>query len=228
MQGERTVSTRPLHIGFDLDGVLVDFNTSFLRVLQEIEGQPFGPCGDLRDTATLSACHAPTSWDWPLSYGFSPNTITAAWHHAGDPSTRFWARLRPLHSPDALTSFLTALAGSSAVVYFLTSRPGATARQQSVTWLEAHGFDAPTVCITSAKGYLAYGLQLDLVIDDQIANCANVLMQSTAHVAIVRTDYNRTWVREIQPTPRQQARIEEIPCTLGGLQAIVARGGVTL
>lgn len=183
-----------IRIGFDLDGVLCDFNTAFLRVLQEIAGRPVGPCGDLR-LGTNRQRYTPDTWRWYRdALDVTPVEVRQAWAHVEAPSTRFWERLEPIHTPNQTRDLVGALLRSkTAEVYFLTSRVGSTARRQSEAWLLAYGAPArPTVLVTDEKGLMAKALRLDAVIDDHVRHAHEVRAYAPhCQMVLVDTPANR-------------------------------------
>jgi hypothetical protein len=74
-------------------------------------------------------------------------------------------------------------------VLFVTQRPasdGATTQMQSQRWLEAHGFELPSVFVMSgSRGKLADALALDVVIDDRPENALDVTTDSNAKAILV-------------------------------------------
>jgi glycopeptide antibiotics resistance protein len=76
-------------------------------------------------------------------------------------------------------------------VFFLTRRPetgGAPAQAQTERWLERHGFARPCVHIVrGSRGKLVHALGLDLLIDDTLANCLDVALESKAACILIWT-----------------------------------------
>ena len=74
-------------------------------------------------------------------------------------------------------------------VFFLTNRPasgGDTAQFQSQWWIEQHGFYLPSVLtVPGSRGDIANGLRLDLVVDDQMLNCVEVVSASTSKAILM-------------------------------------------
>jgi hypothetical protein len=77
-------------------------------------------------------------------------------------------------------------------VFFLTKRPksaGDTVLVQTQWWLERHGFYMPSVItVPGSRGELANALRLDLVVDDQLDNCAEVISASSAKTVLMLRD----------------------------------------
>lgn len=151
-----------MNIGVDVDGVLADFNTNFMKRVVEVTGRDlFGPD------------YIPTTWNYPESLGYTPEEVTATWNHIKQDGN-FWSSL-PAYP--RTNDFLHKLSIKSVFhdIYFITSRPGFDAKQQTEQWLVQHRFGAsPTVLISSLKGAAATALALDKYIDDNYENCVGV------------------------------------------------------
>ena len=212
-----------IKIGLDLDGVLCDFNTSFLRLLQEIHGGQLGP------SVADGQRYMPDRWNWCPALGFSRAEIDAAWHHVQAPSTAFWEQLEPLYPHDAMCELIDRLAifqynkrsvAEPFEVYFLTSRPGPTARLQSLKWLYRYTARNLTVLITSRKGHVAHGLGLDLVIDDHVENVLSVLRESETHATLFEQPYSANHL--CVPDP-DNGRLSIVEPTYQGLITALSR-----
>ena len=74
-------------------------------------------------------------------------------------------------------------------VIFLTTRPasaGDLVQLQSQQWLEAHGFQYPSVFVVQrSRGRIADALQLDAFVDDRPENCLDIAVESKAKVLLV-------------------------------------------
>lgn len=100
----------------------------------------------------------------------------------------FWCSLQEVE-PGAVARLAAAGAAHSWEIIFLTQRPataGATSQIQTQRWLQAHGFDLPSVYVVKgSRGRIAAALELDVVIDDRPANCLDVVTDSTARSLLV-------------------------------------------
>ena len=57
---------------------------------------------------------------------------------------------------------------------------------QSQRWLEAHGFQYPSVYVVQrSRGKIADALQLDVFVDDRPENCLDIAVESKAKVILV-------------------------------------------
>ena len=74
-------------------------------------------------------------------------------------------------------------------VIFLTTRPttaGELVQLQSQRWLEAHGFQYPSVYVVQrSRGKIADALQLDAFVDDRPENCLDIAVESKAKVILI-------------------------------------------
>lgn len=181
-----------LTIGCDIDGVLSQFNESFIdRVIQVTRENKFpSPPFEIKE------------WNYPEQYGYTKEQTSAVWDDiVKDP--HFWERL--LAYPDTI-KFLWDLEEfcikyGACDVYFITSRPGLKAKHQTERWLRAHGwfrFD-PTVLISSEKGLCARALKLDFYLDDRNENCDDVMNHYPMTKGFMLA---RPWNRQIYGVPR--------------------------
>lgn len=159
-----------MRIGFDIDGVLADFNTDFIKLVPEVTGRNLFPPG-----------YWPHTWDYPKALGYAdeetryPNGSVWKRIAAGDV---FWRNLPAL--PDAKT--LNRWFHSTEPIpveechefYFITSRTGKLVKLQTEEWLDEHVAHGQTVLISSEKGAIAKALKLDFYIDDRGENILDV------------------------------------------------------
>lgn len=151
-----------MKIGFDIDGVLADFNPPYMDLLIEVSGRDlFGP---LRHDPAY-----PHIWLYPGAVGYTRAEEDAAWQRIRTEGT-FWRGLSPLYPADDVLRALRALRDAGHDLYFVTSRPGWRAKHQTEEWLEAHGLPGATVLICSDKAGAMLLLGLDAYIDDKLGN----------------------------------------------------------
>lgn len=156
-----------MRIGIDLDGVLANFTLAYTLTTISITGRDLFPAG------WMSSAAFPPCWDYPQAYGYTDEDMTRVWREITKPSgfaKGFWRDLTVMNQEDikAVRSLQ-----QRHDVYFMTVRPGETARQQTDAWLEDVGL-TPCTLICASKGPLAAALQLDAFIDDRPENCRNV------------------------------------------------------
>jgi hypothetical protein len=175
-------------IGVDVDGVLADFNTSYIRLIAKTTGVQL-PAAD--DTY-------PTTWFYPEAAGIPKAEIDRVWRDGILPSPRWWNTLpcydTTIDDADALANCIV----DDDEVYAITSRPGAGAAFWTTYWLR-RVFDAavtqPQVIIAddaAAKGRIAAAIGLDAFIDDLAANCAAVRRLSPSTEVFM---FDRPWNR---------------------------------
>jgi len=151
-----------MRIGVDVDGVLADFNSSYIDKMIEVAG---------RDLFPPRPFEIPT-WAYPEHYGYTQGEVSAAWKSIKQ-SDHFWFNLEPYADTEA---FLEELCGFDVDhdIYFVTSRVGEIVKAQTEYWLMKHGFAVPTVLISSEKGEICHALQIDYYLDDRTENCQSV------------------------------------------------------
>ena len=95
-------------------------------------------------------------------------------------------------------------------VIFLTTRPstaGELVQLQSQRWLEAHGFQYPSVFVVQrSRGKIADALQLDAFVDDRPENCLDIAVESKAKVILV-------WHGDLKDVPAGAKRLGVRPVT---------------
>lgn len=100
----------------------------------------------------------------------------------------FWEALDELE-PGIVSRLAAAAAERRWEVIFLTRRPetaGRTAQVQTQRWLEAKGFPLPSVFVVQgSRGRIADALDLDIVVDDRLENCVDIVVDSSARAILV-------------------------------------------
>jgi hypothetical protein len=161
-----------LRVGVDVDGVLADFRTAFRAAAAECLRTPL-PDANLDDPKTSQALgqdDVRKVWEW---IGRAPN---------------WWMGLQP-YEPDQIAALYKMARASGWEVFFMTNRPpsgGDTPQFQTQWWIEQYGFYLPAVMtIPGSRGDIANGLRLDLVIDDLLLNCVEVVSSSTTKAVLM-------------------------------------------
>lgn len=158
-----------LRIGIDVDGVLADFRTAFRKASQSSLG------------------HAIDEDDPKSSESLGEKDVKRVWEQIGRTSN-WWMTLQP-YEPDQVARLYSLTRAAGWEVFFLTNRPasaGDTVQFQTQWWIERQGFYLPAVLtVPGSRGEVANGLRLDLVIDDLVLNCVEVVSASTAKALLL-------------------------------------------
>jgi hypothetical protein len=171
-----------LRIGIDIDGVLADFRTAFhqaaVRCLRH----------DVEDSQDLESLT-------PLSAG----DVRRVWEHIAT-AQNWWMEV-PAYEPDQIARLYSLTRATGWEVFFLTKRPpsaGDSVQFQTQWWIERFGFYLPAVLtVPGSRGDIANGLRLDLVVDDQLINCVEVISTAPTKAVLMQ--------RSNDPVARQQA-----------------------
>lgn len=103
----------------------------------------------------------------------------------------FWTTLAPL-DPAVIPRLQKWAVARGWDIFFLTQRPptrGDSVQRQTQRWLVQHGFDLPSVIVhNSSRGRLAAALDLDVLVDDTVRHCVDVVSESQAHAILVLPD----------------------------------------
>lgn len=180
-----------MRIGIDVDGVLADFNTSFIERVIAVTGKDLFPPRPFE---------IPT-WDYPQHYGYTNKECSAVWESI-KADTSFWFNLGAYATTADDVQRLHELNDGDNDIYFITSRPGVEAKEQTEMWLIYQGYNAaPTVLISSEKGLCAKALKLDLYIDDRWENVKNVVeTEPTCQTYL----FDRPWNQHADPSFRSR------------------------
>lgn len=162
-------------LGVDLDGVVADFHTAFLRILEKQTGRPAsGPV---------------VTWDFARDLGYTDLEIGRAWQTVHDSDT-FWERLPLLPEAPAAFAYLRKRMGLGDDVYFVTNRQGEYVKHQTERWLTPW-ISNPTVLLTANKGLAARVLEFTHYIDDLPWNCEQAYTIGGARVCLMDRPWNR-------------------------------------
>jgi 5'(3')-deoxyribonucleotidase len=167
-----------MKIGFDVDGVLANFNEAFVRTFRTVTGKNlFEP----QDTVN------PPIWDYHVLRGYTKEEIGRVVEEI-DKSLTFWADLNPLEGAEAVAR----RNWQDHDVYFITHRTlGQDIKWQTETWLTFEVHTSPTVLLSGEKGMCAKALDLDVYIDDKWENVVNVALHSpTTRTYLYSRAYN--------------------------------------
>lgn len=170
-------------IGFDVDGVLADFQSRYIELHIRLSGKNLFP----REVVADPANNVPT-WYYPQHFGYTDAEDKAVWAALkADPM--FWQTIDPLAG---IRGILPSLNPLSHDFYFITDRSGLNVKRQTEHWLVKSGYSSwPTVLISSEKAMVARALKLDAYIDDKLENANAVAETNTASYLIMR-GWNQT------------------------------------
>src|SRR5918994_7456962 len=152
-----------LRLGIDVDGVLADFRTAFHTLATSELGSR---SGDIEAELTKG-------------------DIERLWKAVAR-AANWWVDLPP-YEPEQIARLYELSRKGRWEVFFLTSRPpsgGDTVQLQTQVWLERFGFYMPSVLTApaGARGELARSLRIDLIVDDHLVNCMEIVGASNAKV----------------------------------------------
>jgi hypothetical protein len=149
-----------LRIGIDIDGVLADFRTAFRTAAMQCLRHDIEDSGDFETLGPLS-----------------PDDVRRVWEHIA--KTQNWWMDVPAYEPDQIARLYSVMRAAGWEIFFMTKRPpsaGDSVQFQTQWWIERFGFYLPAVMtVPGSRGDIANGLRLDMIIDDQLINCAEVI-----------------------------------------------------
>jgi len=159
----------------DMDGVLTDFTHGFRTLANRVYGVP-----------VYSQVAQPTYGSQGLGQDrdLTQEHIGHLWELIKRDPT-FWFELPPIENPRILIE--VGLLCLREEVYFVTTRPGVLAKQQTERWLGIYcNIQYPSVIITSDKGAIAKAVRADWFLDDLPDNVHDVELHSPNTVACLR------------------------------------------
>ena len=159
-----------LRVGIDVDGVLADFKTAFHETSRACLGRRVETLVDPKSAQALEQNDVKRVWEVVAR---TPN---------------WWMTLKP-YEPEQIARLYSLTRAAGWEVFFLTNRPGSagdSVQFQTQSWIEGQGFYMPAVLtIPGSRGEVANGLRLNLVIDDLLLNCIEVVSASTAKALLL-------------------------------------------
>ena len=157
-----------MRIGCDIDGVLADFRTEFFKMAAQVLGRTRSD--SLDDLDAVSEADSRRIW--------RAITQTPNW----------WLGLAP-YEPVEIARLYRLSREHKWEIFFMTTRvptAGESVQFQTQWWLEQQGFYLPSVfTVLGSRGELANSLRLDLLVDDQILNCAEVIGASKSKALLL-------------------------------------------
>jgi uncharacterized HAD superfamily protein len=190
----------PLRVGFDLDGTVADMYYALKREAVALFGEEV-----LRKADTTSRhpqkVGAEQSGDPPDSTAAPEEGESPAMqelHLTARQQSQLWDHVKKIENfwltlPELEPGIIARLAKTARArrweVIFLTTRPssaGDLVQLQSQRWLEANGFQYPSVYVVHrSRGKIADALQLDAFVDDRPENCLDIAVESKAKVLLI-------------------------------------------
>ncbi len=171
-----------IRIGIDVDGVIADFRTAFHAAAVRCLRHDVVDSDDLESVGPLS-----------------PDDIRRVWEYIA--RTQNWWMDVPPYEPDQIARLYSLTRAVGWEVFFMTKRPpsaGDSVQFQTQWWIERFGFYLPAVLtVPGSRGDIANGLRLDIVIDDQVINCIEVISAAPAKALLM--------LRSANPSAREHA-----------------------
>ena len=204
----------PLRVGFDLDGTVADMYDALHReaiklfgeeVLRKAAYKTHKAAPSAAATAAKQAAvgvktlenqaadkSAEPDEDATTNIAMQELHLTSRqqmqlWDHVKK-IENFWTTLPELE-PGIIARIAKVSRERRWEVIFLTTRPataGDLVQLQSQQWLQAHGFQYPSVFVVQrSRGKIADALHLDAFVDDRPENCLDIAVESKAKVILV-------------------------------------------
>lgn len=210
-----------MRIAFDLDGVLADLHTPFVRTAVRLFPELEPAAVEAGDPAEDSAPGAEADDDVPPvlpGVNLSRRQSSMVWKHLAG-TENFWESLGEIE-PGAIARLAKLVDERGWEILFITSRPrstGRTVQRQSQRWLQERGFPLPSVYVVhGSRGRVADALAIDVVIDDRADNCLDVVLESKAGALLL-------WRGDLAAVPVSAKRlgIAVVPTVSRVLDALV-------
>jgi hypothetical protein len=159
-----------LRIGLDVDGVLADFRTAFRKTAELCLKKEVADSADETASTALTADEVRRVWDYIAK------------------EQNWWMEV-PAYEPAQIARLYGLARASRWEVFFMTKRPasaGDSVQFQTQWWIERFGFYLPAVLtVPGSRGDIANGLRLDLMVDDQVLNCVEVISAGTTKAVLM-------------------------------------------
>ena len=162
-----------LRLGFDIDGVLANFRAAFRTTAAKLVRGDVGSVDsdDMDAESPLDAKDVRRVWDYIAK---APN---------------WWMEI-DAYEPEQIARLYGLTRAAGWEVFFMTKRPpsaGDSVQFQTQWWIERFGFYLPSVLtVPGSRGDVANALRLDLIVDDQLINCVEVVSASTTKAILMQ------------------------------------------
>ncbi len=178
-----------MRIGIDLDDVLVDFISEYIRISNGLYGVP-------------ALDELPVDWEWS-NYPLTKEQHSKIWEKIHN-RRNFWMTLD--RAKGVSSQKIRELAKLHDLVFITARVPskGFSVQQQSAAWLSLElGLKYPTVIEEKAKGPLAAALHLDYFVDDRPKNCLEIEdAVPTCKVFLKNSSHNSSYNMGYRPLTR--------------------------
>lgn len=162
-----------LRVGFDIDGVLANFRAAFRATAAKLVR------GDVAD-------FDPDDTDAESPLG--ADDVRRVWDHIAK-APNWWMEI-DAYEPDQIARLYALARAARWEVFFMTKRPpsaGDSVQFQTQWWIERFGFYLPAVLtVPGSRGDVANALRLDLIVDDQLINCVEVVSASPTKAILMQ------------------------------------------
>src|SRR4051812_23178754 len=197
----------PLRVGFDLDGTVADMYSALHREALKLFGEEvlrkaaYKSNNPQEAVAAVTKAGVEQSNKKPEAAPEEDHTTTMAMqelHLTAKQQMQLWDHVKKIDNfwvslPELEPGIIARIAKTSVErrweVIFLTTRPataGELVQMQSQRWLEAHGFQYPSVYVVQrSRGKIADALHLDAFVDDRPENCLDIAVESKAKVLLI-------------------------------------------
>ena len=166
-----------LRLGCDVDGVLANFDDAYQAVARQLFN---------RSIEEMSPEDA--------AMGDIPTREAARVWAEISRAQNWWVRL-PSYEPFQIERLYRLMRSLKWEVVFFVNRPptqGDSAQFQTQWWLETQGFYLPSVLeVQGSRGEIARALKLDLVLDDRLDQCIEIVGASQSKAILVQRSINQ-------------------------------------
>ncbi len=192
----------PLRVAFDLDGTVADmYSTLHQEALKLFGPETLAKAAYKKPVAVAPVAPATVQGkegETPPPAAEDTTTAMEELHLTARQQMQLWDHVKKIENfwtmlPELEPGIIARIAKAALErrweVIFFTTRPstaGEMTQLQSQRWLEAHGFQYPSVYVVQrSRGRIADALQLDAFVDDRPENCLDIAVESRAKVILV-------------------------------------------